>query len=239
VQGGYGNDTLNGGADNDALYGQEGKDILNGGDGNDMLLGGNGDDTLNGGDGIDALNGGTGNDILDGGTDSLADLLNGGIGEDVLIWRGTDDTYNGGADAFKAATGAPGDILDISDAPTIDFTAIDDAKVEDIETLRMTGGGGTAVTLSAADVISDFEAGSFNPGGSGSGGTYDNRAAMRVDGDAGDSVNLSGGGWSEATGSSGSPAGYTLYVHEASGTTPGANEDAYLLVQNGVSVTGT
>ena len=51
-------------------------------------------------------------------------------------------------------------------------------------------------------------------------------------------LSLSGGGWHEATGSSGVPASHTLYVHEASGSSPGANEDAYVLVQNGVAVTG-
>ena len=239
VQGGYGNDTLDGGVGNDALYGQEGKDILNGGEGNDTLLGGNGDDTINGGAGIDALSGGAGNDILDGGDDSETDVLSGGVGEDTLIWRGTEDTYNGGADAFNAATGAAGDVLDASGATSIDFTTIDDSKIEDIETVRMTGGAGTSVTLAANDVINDFEGGSFNPGGNGSGGAYDKAPVLRVDGDRGsDTVNLSGGGWFEATGASGFPAGHTLYVHEASGTTPGANEDAYVLVQNGVNVTG-
>ena len=240
VQGGYGNDVLNGGADGDALYGQEGNDTLNGGDGNDSLLGGNGDDIVNGGDGIDALLGGAGNDTLDGGDDNLADTLNGGVGEDTLIWRGTDDSYNGGADTFNAATGAPGDILDVSNAASIDFTTIDDSKVEDIETIRMNGGGGTSITLNTADVIDDFEGGSFDPGGTGAGGDFDDRPVLRIDGDAGDSVNLvdsSGGTWLEASGASGVPAGYTLYVHEASGASPGAAEDAYVLVQTGVTAT--
>jgi len=240
VQGGYGNDMLDGGGGGDALYGQEGNDTLNGGEGNDSLLGGNGDDIVNGGDGIDALLGGAGNDTLDGGDDSLADTLNGGVGEDTLIWRGTDDTYNGGADTFNAATGAPGDILDVSKEASIDFTAIDDSKIEDIETVRMSGGGGTSITLNAADVIGDFEDGSFDPGGAGSGGAFNNRPVLRVDGDAGDSVNLvdgSGGNWLQAAGATGIPAGYTLYVHEASGTSPGAAEDAYVLVQTGVTAT--
>jgi Ca2+-binding RTX toxin-like protein len=238
VQGGYGNDTLDGGTGNDALYGQEGKDALTGGDGNDALFGGNFDDTLNGGDGIDALNGGAGNDLLDGSDDTDADILNGGVGEDTLVWRGTDDTYGGGADVFNAAAGAAGDVLDAKDAINIDFTAIDDSRIEDVETIRTTGGAGTSVTLDASDVINDLEGGSFNPGGTGSGGDFDKASIVRVDGDAGDTLNLAGGGWFEATGSSGFPVGYTLYVHESSGATPGAAEDAYVLVQNGVAVTG-
>src|SRR4029453_2897636 len=187
---------------------------------------------------VHGLNGGPGNDILDGGDDSEADVLNGAVGEDTLIWRGLEDTYNGGGGTFRATTGAPGDILDASNATSIDFTTIDDAKIQDIETVRLNGGAGTSITLNANDVVNDFEGGLFNPTGAGSGGDYGTAPVMRVDGDNGDTVNLSGGGWSEATGAGGFPAGHTLYVHEASGATPGANEDAYILVQNGVNVTG-
>lgn len=238
VQGGFGNDILDGGTDNDALYGQGDDDVLTGGDGNDSLFGGTGNDSLVGGGGLDALTGGNGDDVLDGGDDSLADLLSGGIGDDVLTWRSVDDTYDGGSDGFDAGAGKAGDVLDASTAASIDFTAIADDRIENIETIRMNGGGGTTITLDAADVISDLEGGTIDPGGSGSGGGYGSRSAVRIDGDGGDSVNLSGGGWSEAAGSSGTPAGHTLYVHEAAGNNPGANEDAYVLVQNGVTVNG-
>ncbi|WP_119300290.1 VWA domain-containing protein [Dongia deserti] len=238
VQGGFGNDKLDGGTGNDALFGQEGNDALFGGDDDDALFGGTFGDTLNGGAGFDALRGGSGNDRLDGGDDGDADILSGDVGEDVLVWRGADDTYDGGADLFKAATGAAGDVLDASGATTIDLTALDDSKITDVETIRMNGGGGTSLTLDANDVISDLEGGSFDPGGSGSGGAFGKAPAVRVDGDAGDTLNLSGGAWSETKGSSGTPAGYTLYVHDAGGGAPGTNEDAYVLVQNGVSVTG-
>jgi Ca2+-binding RTX toxin-like protein len=238
VQGGFGNDLVDGGAGNDALYGQEGKDTLNGGDGNDALFGGNLADTLNGGAGIDALAGGAGNDLLDGGDDTETDILSGGVGEDTLVWRGADDIYGGGVDLFNAKTGKAGDVLDASGATSIDFTAIDDGKIEDVETLRMTGGAGTTITIDANDVISDFEAGALNPDGAGPGGNYGLGPTLRVDGDGGDTLNLSGGGWAEATGSSGTPAGYTLYVHDSGGGPAGTAEDAYVLVQNTVAVTG-
>ena len=239
VQGGFGNDLLDGGAGNDALYGQEGKDTLNGGEGNDSLFGGNLADVLNGGTGIDALAGGQGNDVLDGGDDADSDILSGGAGEDTLIWRSADDVYGGGADLFNAKTGKAGDVLDASGATSIDFTTIDDGKIEDVETIRMNGGAGTAITINASDVITDFEAGALNPDGAGPGGNYGLGPVLRVDGDAGDSLNLTGGDWSVATGSSGTPAGYTLYVHESGGGLPGAAEDAYVLVQNAVSVATT
>jgi Ca2+-binding RTX toxin-like protein len=236
VQGGFGNDVVDGGAGNDALYGQEGKDTLNGGEGNDALFGGNLADVLNGGAGIDALAGGAGNDVLDGGDDTDTDILSGGAGEDTLVWRGADDIYGGGADLFNAKTGKAGDVLDASGATSIDFTTIDDGKIEDVETIRLNGGVGTTITISAGDVISDFEAGALNPDGVGPGGNYGLGPILRVDGDAGDTLNLTGGDWSVATGSSGTPAGYTLYVHESGGGLPGAAEDAYVLVQNAVSV---
>ena len=239
VQGGFGNDLVDGGAGNDALYGQEGKDTLNGGEGNDSLFGGNLADVLNGGTGIDALAGGQGNDVLDGGDDADSDILSGGAGEDTLIWRSADDVYGGGADLFNAKTGKAGDVLDASGATSIDFTTIDDGKIEDVETIRMNGGAGTAITINASDVVTDFEAGALNPDGAGPGGNYGLGPILRVDGDAGDSLNLTGGDWSVATGSSGTPAGYTLYVHESGGGLPGAAEDAYVLVQNAVSVATT
>ena len=238
VQGGFGNDLVDGGGANDALYGQEGKDTLNGGDGNDALFGGNLADLLNGGAGIDALAGGAGNDVLDGGDDIETDILSGGVGEDTLIWRGPDDIYGGGADLFNAKTGKAGDVLDASGAASIDFTAIDDGKIEDVETIRLNGGAGTTVTINASDVITDFEAGALNPDGVGPGGNYGLGPILRVDGDLGDTLNLSGGDWHEATGSSGTPAGYTLYVHDASPAGPGGAEDAYVLVQDAVTVTG-
>lgn len=165
VQGGFGNDAVDGGAGNDALYGQEGKDTLDGGAGNDALFGGNLADVLSGGAGFDALAGGTGNDVLDGGDDADTDILSGGAGNDTLIWRTADDVYGGGADLYDTKTGKAGDILDVSGVGSIDFTTVDDGKIDDVETVRMTGGAGTAVTIDANDVIADFEGGAFNPAG--------------------------------------------------------------------------
>jgi hypothetical protein len=106
------------------------------------------------------------------------------------------------------------------------------------------GGSGDAtdtLTLNASDVIDlgtgHFNpSGSFNPAGPTDFGTLDDKAAIKVDGEAGDTLNLSGGGWFNAGASPdhGAPAGYTLYVHDAGG----GSEDAYVLVQTVVAVTG-
>ena len=154
----FGNDVVDGGTGNDALYGQEGKDTLLGGDGNDALFGGNLADTLIGGAGIDGLAGGAGDDLLDGGDDTETDILSGGVGEDTLTWRGANDVYGGGADLLLNAgnVGKAGDVLDASGATSIDFTTIDDGKIEDVETIRLNGGAGATITIDANDVICRF-----------------------------------------------------------------------------------
>jgi hypothetical protein len=106
------------------------------------------------------------------------------------------------------------------------------------------GGSGDStdiLTLNASDVI-DLGTGHFNPSGSFDPtgpvnfGTLDDKDAIKVDGEAGDTVNLSGGGWfnAGAATSHGGPTGYNLYVHDAGS----GNEDAYVLVQTVVAVTG-
>lgn len=236
LQGGFGNDALRGDKGDDALYGQEGDDQLFGGDGNDFLSGANGADKLDGGGGEDVLSGGFGGDRLDGGKDDVADKLDGGGGDDVLIWRGDVDHYNGGSDSASIKDRVAGDVLDVSQSDIVDFTTIADDTVSEVETIRMTGGAGTKITLNATDMLADLEATNFNPNGSGSGGNYGSAPALRVDGDSADSVDLADGGWFLAAGAKGVPSGYRLFVHEASGNTPGAQEDSYLLVQNGVTV---
>jgi hypothetical protein len=63
---------------------------------------------------------------------------------------------------------------------------------------------------------------------------------VRIDADAGDTVNLQNTGasdhWLAATGATGVPAGFSLYVHVTSGSDPAVNEDGYVLVSNGATV---
>jgi hypothetical protein len=91
------------------------------------------------------------------------------------------------------------------------------------------GGSGDStdtLTLNVSDVI-DLGTGHFNPDAANRG----DQAAIKVDGEAGDTLNLTGGNWAvQANGNT--PAGYTLYVHD----TGGSNEDAYVLVQTTVAV---
>ncbi len=90
--------------------------------------------------------------------------------------------------------------------------------------------GADSLTLGAQDVI-DLGQGTFDPFGA---ANLETAAAIRVDGDSGDSLTLAGGDW-RTVAAGDVPTGYTLYVHDSSGT--GAAEDAYVLVQNAVTVT--
>ena len=79
-----------------------------------------------------------------------------------------------------------------------------------------------------------------NPGGSNSGQNFDSADAIRIDGTAGDVVNLGpdAGTWLAATGATGIPSGYNAYSHVTSGTNPAQTEDAYIFVATGVTVNG-
>ncbi len=186
--------------------------------------------TINGNTGTNTLSGGSGDDTLFGGADSVTDTLNGGSGDDVLIWRDANDIYNGDGNT---------DTLSVGHLASIDFTTVADGVINSVERISMSGGSGTTLTLNATDVMSDFETSNFNPsGGTGGGNNYDSRPMLTIDGDNTDTVNLSGGNWFATPGAGGFDSGYTLYSHVTSGSNPANNEDAYVLIQNGVNVTG-
>ncbi len=115
----------------------------------------------------------------------------------------------------------------------LDLTTLAQDRIVGIETLSMVdsvgGIGSDSLTLNAQDVV-DLGTGVYDPWGA----TYGPADTIRVDGEAGDTLTLAGGNWSPQSASF-LPAGYALYVHDASGT--GASEDAYVLVQTSVTVT--
>ena len=179
--------------------------------------GGSGKNELTGNTSSNFLTGNGGDDKLDGGNDAVADTLSGGDGNDTLIWRTNADTYNGGANS---------DILDVSGTASINFTGFTDGLIENIETLKLTGGAGTTVTLSLNDVV-NFEGGTFDPDGS----NYSDQEVLRIAGEASDAVVLTSTGddnWLLATSPGGNvPAGFTLYSYVTSGSTPTVNETVY------------
>jgi Ca2+-binding RTX toxin-like protein len=158
------------------LYGGDGNDVLVGGAGNDTLLSDNdgsdggqspfiaGRDSVTGGAGNDRIETAGGNDTLDGGAG--ADTLIAGNGDDTLFWQASDTVVDGGDgnDILRLRSGS------------LKLTAIDNATIQDIETVNMSNGGDNRLTLSAQDIL-DLSS------------TTD---TLRVLGGSGDSVNIVG-----------------------------------------------
>src|SRR4029453_2999764 len=210
-------------------------DHIQGGDGNDSLVGGVGNDILIGGDGNDTLDAGTGKDFLFGGG-----------GNDVIILR---DSVNFGhvdgglAPSADLAGTNRADVLAFNG--TLDLTALANDRIVGIETISMKDSEGGAdndkLTLNASAVLNVgpghfYTKGAFDPSGPTNFGTLVDKDTVKIDGDSGDTLSLSGGGWFNAGAASthGGPAGYNLYVHDSGGGT----EDAYALVQTVITATG-
>jgi Ca2+-binding RTX toxin-like protein len=95
---------------------------------------------ITGNAGNNILDGGSGNDTLDGRTGN--DRLIGGSGNDTLIW-GNGDRLNGGAgtDTLKVKSG------------DIDLTGQAGDLIASVETINLTGGGASALTLAGSDLL--------------------------------------------------------------------------------------
>jgi len=110
LDGGAGDDSIFGGSENDILLGRAGVDTLDGGDGNDQVFAGLGDDTIYGGFGNDTLEGDGdlgSSSPPEGGNDSLQ----GGAGRDRLIGGSGDDTLVGGEDGDSLFGGEGDDLM--------------------------------------------------------------------------------------------------------------------------------
>ncbi|MBC2733979.1 MAG: cadherin-like domain-containing protein, partial [Desulfobacteraceae bacterium] len=150
VYGGAGQDHLDGDAGDDIVDGGTGDDIVLGGTGNDLVFGGAGDDRLEGEEGDDTLSGGSGNDTLVGGdgSDTLdggagADIVDGGRGADSIVFDENDTHIDGG-------TGL--DTLLISNE-VLDFSALSDGTIENIEKLDLNSADAQSISLSLDDVL--------------------------------------------------------------------------------------
>jgi Ca2+-binding RTX toxin-like protein len=242
--GGEGDDLLSGGLGNDAIDGGAGaKDLLDysnvsgawsftlgtgglgtatlegtdtykgvegaiGGDGANNIAGNTGDNFLRGRDGADTLSGGGGTDVLEG-----------EAGDDLLVFTNAQSTYVGGThDGGNDLASVIGDTLDIAGVASLDLTLVESARFAGLETLNMTGGGGTTLTLSFEDVI-DLGDGTFL-GDSIVDPDLDLADAVRIDGGADDVVNLqaASGSWQDVTATIGnSPAGHQVYAYHTAG----------------------
>ena len=249
VQGGDGADVIFGGAGADTLFGDNtasendtffgGGDFLDGGNDIDVdtLIGGDGDDTI-----IVRVN-----DIADGNDDSdiliLKDNLNFGS---VDGGRAADVQNDNASQPNGGMTNHRGDILvfdgDLNFNGPNAAEVLTGRQVSGIETISMreaegsTGDTTDILTLQAADVIA-MGTGTYDPDGDEAGGVntgFGEDDALRVDGDAGDVLNLTDLGWSQITPAD-APAGYNVGVHDGSAA-GGIQEDAYVLVQAVITV---
>lgn len=220
-------------------------DTLFGYAGDDEISGKGGDDDLDGRAGRDTIFGGFGRDHIDGGDDRVADLLDGGEGDDRTRVDIHDRAFGGaGNDLFLLANNRGfgsidggrqvatdltlnhGDILQFNN--NFDLTKPAGDRVAGIETLSMVDGTGSdGVRLAVQDVL-DLGTGTFNPRLLGTDNLGEDDA-VRIDGDAGDRLTLTGGNWSQIAASN-TPADYNLFSATAS------SGHAYVLVQEEVTV---
>ena len=140
-------------------------------------------DRINGLGGRDTLKGAGGDDILDGGVGG--DLLFGDEGNDTLVWHAADVKVDGGSGS---------DTLKVTGNTSIDLSAVGDARIAGIEIIQLAGTN--ALRLSASDLRA----------------LSDTTNILRVEGEAGDTVNAAGGWTQIANITSGGQtyAGYTL-----------------------------
>jgi hypothetical protein len=224
----------------DKLYGYAGGDEVNGNGGNDHLDGWLGADKVNGGSGNDLIEGG-GKMRFDGGDDHAADSLSGGSGNDTILAGAGDHAFggsgndlinlldntglgfvDGGSQQSHNLARTSGDVLHFDG----NLDLADPSKIAGIESLSMKDGSGNdSLTLNAQDVL-DLGSGTFNPSFCGH-DAFGKGDAVRVDGDKGDTLSLSGD-WTQIDPKNG-PDDYNVFAcHTSTG-------NAYVLVQEDVT----
>ena len=221
-------DTLFGYAGGDEMYGKAGNDDLDGRGGADTIHGGSGWDLLNGGDdkAADLLYGDNGNDTIHVGK---ADQAFGGNGNDLFLLADNRQfgAVDGGEQDNDNLRFTRGDILQFDGKLNLTAAGVSE-RIHDIETLSMKDGqGNDKLTLNVQDVL-NLSDGEFNPFFA-KADKFGEGTAVRIDADAGDKLNLAGGGWHEIDPVN-APQGYDVFAHAAPG---GGN--AYVLVQEDIT----
>ena len=148
--------------------------------------------TKTGGAGMDTLTGTSGRDVFVGGAG--ADLLIGNGGADVLLGGAGDDVIRVSDLTFRRVDGDGGmDTLALSGkGMTLDLTTIANTRLRGIERIDLTGTGDNTLLLSPLEVQTLSDSGN----------------ALRVDGNAGDSIVLPAASWTKGA----TAAGYTTFT---------------------------
>jgi hypothetical protein len=233
----------------ETLFGFAGGDEVNGNGGKDHLDGWLGSDTVKGGSGNDSIEGG-GTERFDGGDDHAADDLFGESGRDTILVGAADHGFGGSGNdlmhlldntEFGAIDGGSqdshnigrrtGDVLQFDGQ--LDLTAAGvSERITEIETLSMQDDkGGDSLVLGAEDVL-DLGSGTFNPWLGGH-DDFDRGDALRIDGDEGDTLSLTGD-WTEIDAKNG-PDDFDVFASHA----PTGDGNVYVLVQEDIAVTIT
>ncbi|MDD2895922.1 MAG: hypothetical protein PHG81_07860, partial [Aliarcobacter sp.] len=136
-----------------------------------LMSGTEGNDTITTGSDDSSISGGAGDDYLDGGAGK--DALYGGAGDDTLVFDKNDTIIDGG-------TG--NDTLVLGSNDNIDFSALDNPIIKNIESIDLTAGNHSLTKLTLQDVI-DMTDGTDK--------------TLTITGNVGDTVELTGG-WTQA-----------------------------------------
>lgn len=150
------------------------------------LRGTTGADVLTGTDGAESLVGGRGNDLLNGGGGS--DALIGGANNDTLVWDPADHRIDGGK-GFDTLR------FDGADQ-TLDLTLLPSKVITGINMVDLTGSGDNHLRLSLQDLLQ-----------------VSDNAALRVAGNAGDSVEMTTTGWAQIADQNIGGNLYDAYLH--------------------------
>jgi Ca2+-binding RTX toxin-like protein len=151
------------------------------------------------------MTGAQGNDVINGG--GGADAINGGQGDDEI--HVADNKF------FRIDGGTGVDALHLDYAGAIDFGNLDGNastsdrnRIENVETIDVDNGQANALTLHLADVL-DLDVTNSNLGG-----VADLDNVLRIDGNAGDTLQMFNvDGWGAADTSS--LSGYAIYSYQA------------------------
>jgi hypothetical protein len=172
---------------NGDAIGTTGADVMLGTSGNNQLVAGDGNDTLTGAGGADVLYGGRGNDTVILNADNVAKLA----------------LNTGDSQAIGRVDGGSGmDTIQLDGASiTLDFTAINQAAIKNVERIDLTGTGDNTVKLSLLDVLGLSSNNLFNAADTSLGVTANgstattlaasvNKTQLMVAGDTGDKATI-------------------------------------------------
>jgi hypothetical protein len=178
-------------------FASSGRATLTGTAASETLVGDANANTLVGNGGADVLYAGAGNDTIVINAPNVAALAGtfGAAGNTEQLAR-----VDGGAGIDTLRLDGAGINLDLGVIRNVGLVGgINMSRISAIEKIDLTGSGNNSLSLSLADVVDMAGMNSFNSGNGWTGlGAVEGRHQVVVDGNAGDKLTLTGGGWTDA-----------------------------------------